>query len=111
MSAGEQADSSQISFRPLYGTSKHEPLCFLLTVDDVTILLDCGWNDRFHVEDLEPLRRFGCCVLGVGGGGGGGGVQVGLWPCHVLPLCIRARKGSQLSTMALLRLQVCRHCH
>ncbi len=49
-------ESAQITFKPLYGAdSKHEPLCFLLVVDDVTILLDCGWDERFSLDTIAPL--------------------------------------------------------
>ena len=56
-------ESAQITFRPLYGAgSKHEPLCFLLCVDELTILLDCGWNDKFDLDTIAPLIRY-CRIL------------------------------------------------
>lgn len=44
----------------MYGTGEGEAICHLLEVDDVTILLDCGWSLDFNVADIEPLRRY--CV-------------------------------------------------
>jgi len=32
-------------------------LCSLLKIDGLRILLDCGWNDSFNTELLEPLRE------------------------------------------------------
>ena len=46
-----------VNYTVLYGTGKHEPLCSLLKVDDVNILLDCGWNDTFDEAVLAPLKR------------------------------------------------------
>jgi Cft2 family RNA processing exonuclease len=40
----------------LYGTGKHEPLCSVLKIDEVTFLLDCGWNDTFDEAIVAPLR-------------------------------------------------------
>ena len=64
-------ESAQITFKPLYGAdSKHDPLCFLLVVDDVTILLDCGWDERFNLDTIAPLiayvRRGDCFALVLG---------------------------------------------
>ncbi|KDO26595.1 hypothetical protein SPRG_07999 [Saprolegnia parasitica CBS 223.65] len=47
-----------ITFTPLYGVQSAEPsCCYLLEVDDICILLDCGWTDDFDVGLLEPLAR------------------------------------------------------
>jgi hypothetical protein len=64
-------ESAQITFKPLYGAdSKHDPLCFLLVVDDVTILLDCGWDERFNLDTIAPLiayvRKGDCFALVLG---------------------------------------------
>jgi hypothetical protein len=34
------------------------PPCYLLEIDEAKILLDCGWNDHFNVEDLQALARW-----------------------------------------------------
>ena len=47
-----------ITFTPLYGVHSSAPCCaYLLEVDDVCILLDCGWTDEYDVEILKPLQR------------------------------------------------------
>ncbi|KAL7680025.1 putative ribosomal protein L25 [Plasmopara halstedii] len=47
-----------ITFTPLYGVHSSAPCCaYLLEVDDVCILLDCGWTDAYDVELLKPLQR------------------------------------------------------
>jgi cleavage and polyadenylation specificity factor subunit 2 len=47
-----------INFTPLYGVHSNEPCCaYLLEVDDVCILLDCGWTDEYNIDILKPLQR------------------------------------------------------
>lgn len=48
-----------VTFTSLYGTGKHEPLCSVLRVDDITILLDCGWTDAFDEALVAPLIEYG----------------------------------------------------
>jgi len=41
------------------GAQNEDALCYLVEFDnEVKILLDCGWNDQFNVEDLKHLRRY-----------------------------------------------------
>lgn len=51
--------SSVIKFTPLSGCYNEGPLCYLLQMDDINILLDCGWDDRFNVNDdhLQQLKK------------------------------------------------------
>jgi len=46
-----------VRFTPLYG-SKSDGLALssLLELDNFRILLDCGWDENFDVETVEPLR-------------------------------------------------------
>lgn len=47
-----------ITFTPLYGVHSSDPCCaYLLEIDDVCILLDCGWTDQYDTELLKPLQR------------------------------------------------------
>ncbi|RGB38277.1 beta-lactamase-like protein [Rhizophagus diaphanus] len=47
-----------IVFTAISGAKNEDPLCYLVEIDDeVRIMLDCGWNDAFNVEDLKNLRR------------------------------------------------------
>nr|CAG8477082.1 14074_t:CDS:2 [Entrophospora candida] len=40
------------------GAKNQGALCYLLEIDNqVKILLDCGWNDEFNLDDLKHLRR------------------------------------------------------
>lgn len=32
-------------------------MCYLLEIDEAKIMLDCGWNDAFNVDDLRQLKR------------------------------------------------------
>jgi len=46
-----------INFTPLYGVEQDEPFCFLLTIDNYNILLDCGWNEAFDDSQLTALKK------------------------------------------------------
>ena len=45
----------EVIFTPVYGTD-HAPLCYLLEVNNIVILLDCGWSIGFDPKVIEPLR-------------------------------------------------------
>lgn len=42
--------TSIIKVEALSGVQDDGPLCYLLQVDQVYFLLDCGWDDRFGIE-------------------------------------------------------------
>ena len=46
-----------IIFTPVYGVGEDEPLCYQLEVNNIVILIDCGWNLDFDPATIEPLRR------------------------------------------------------
>ena len=49
--------STAITFQALYGVHSDETaVSYLLEVDGVCILLDCGWDENFDVALLEPLK-------------------------------------------------------
>ena len=50
--------TSYIKFTPLSGAKSEDPLCYLLEIDEVKILLDCGWTDKFDVQDLTNLKKY-----------------------------------------------------
>jgi len=50
--------SSQIQFTPVYGDKAFQPLCYLLEIDECKILLDCGWDSRFRIQDIEGLKKY-----------------------------------------------------
>ncbi|CAD5234858.1 unnamed protein product [Bursaphelenchus xylophilus] len=48
--------TSIIKFEPLSGAYDNGPLCYLLQVDQVYILLDCGWNEHFDMNFINALK-------------------------------------------------------
>eukprot|EP00656_Telonema_subtile_P002420 TRINITY_DN1106_c0_g1_i2.p1 TRINITY_DN1106_c0_g1~~TRINITY_DN1106_c0_g1_i2.p1 ORF type:complete len:292 (-),score=53.36 TRINITY_DN1106_c0_g1_i2:61-936(-) len=48
---------STVSFTPILGCEDGDPLCYLLTVDECNILLDCGWDPSFTADLLKPLEE------------------------------------------------------
>lgn len=46
---------TRVQLTPLSGVYSEGPLCYLLDVDGFRFLLDCGWDDRFNVDVLQPL--------------------------------------------------------
>ncbi|PRP78105.1 cleavage and polyadenylation specificity factor subunit 2 [Planoprotostelium fungivorum] len=46
-----------IKFTPLCGVKGHDPLSYLLEIDDTVILLDCGWTPDMDESLLEPIRE------------------------------------------------------
>jgi cleavage and polyadenylation specificity factor subunit 2 len=44
------------AFRTLYGATGNGPVCYLLETGGIKILLDCGWDEKFDLETIEPLR-------------------------------------------------------
>lgn len=57
-------ESNYIRFTALSGAKSESALCYLLEIDEAKILLDCGWNDAFDVEDLKQLRRYTSAFCG-----------------------------------------------
>lgn len=49
--------TSYIKFTPISGAKNEDALCYLLEIDEVKILLDCGWSDSFKIEDLSNLKK------------------------------------------------------
>jgi cleavage and polyadenylation specificity factor subunit 2 len=49
--------TSYIKFTPISGSKSEGPLCYLLEIDEVKILLDCGWSDSFDVDNLSNLKK------------------------------------------------------
>ena len=51
-----QSDGDKIELTPLFG-GFGQGHCYLLQVDNVRMLLDCGWNEDFDPKMLESLRK------------------------------------------------------
>jgi len=49
--------TSILKFTPISGALAEQPLCYLLEIDELRILLDCGWNDSYDVNMLKPLAK------------------------------------------------------
>eukprot|EP01029_Cantina_marsupialis_P022571 TRINITY_DN5511_c1_g1_i1.p1 TRINITY_DN5511_c1_g1~~TRINITY_DN5511_c1_g1_i1.p1 ORF type:complete len:898 (-),score=277.75 TRINITY_DN5511_c1_g1_i1:171-2864(-) len=49
--------SEEIIIRPLYGNHEGEPMSTLLIIRGFHILLDCGWDESFDLDIIEPLRE------------------------------------------------------
>ncbi|CEG66669.1 hypothetical protein RMATCC62417_03208 [Rhizopus microsporus] len=49
--------TSYIKFTPISGSKNEDPLCYLLEIDEVKILLDCGWSDSFDIDSLSNLKK------------------------------------------------------
>lgn len=49
--------TSIIKVQALSGVMDESPPCFILQVDDVRILLDCGWDEKFNPEFVRELKR------------------------------------------------------
>ncbi|KAJ3343248.1 hypothetical protein HDU93_009232 [Gonapodya sp. JEL0774] len=53
---GSATSSSYIKFTALSGARDSGPPCYLLEIDQAKILLDCGWDDAFDLEDIPHLK-------------------------------------------------------
>lgn len=49
--------TSIIKLEALSGVLDDGPLCYLLQVDQVHFLLDCGWDERFDMTYIEAVKR------------------------------------------------------
>lgn len=50
--------ASSVEFLPLYGGNDDGPMCYFLTIDGYNILLDCGWNDKFDLNLIKPIKEY-----------------------------------------------------
>lgn len=49
--------TSIIKLQALSGAMDESPPCYLLEVDEVKILLDCGWDENFDPDFIRELKR------------------------------------------------------
>ncbi|KAF7281402.1 cleavage and polyadenylation specificity factor subunit 2 [Rhynchophorus ferrugineus] len=49
--------TSIIKLQVLSGAMDESPPAYLLQVDDVKILLDCGWDEKFNMEFIKEIKR------------------------------------------------------
>ncbi|KAK0182676.1 hypothetical protein PV327_000789 [Microctonus hyperodae] len=49
--------TSIIKLHAVSGAMNESPPCYILQVDELKILLDCGWNENFDEEFIRELKR------------------------------------------------------
>ncbi|CAH0550597.1 unnamed protein product [Brassicogethes aeneus] len=49
--------TSIIKLTAVSGAMDESPPCYILQVDDVRILLDCGWDEKFDMEFIKEVKR------------------------------------------------------
>lgn len=49
--------TSIIKLQALSGAMDESPTCYILQVDEVRILLDCGWDEHFDPDFMRELKR------------------------------------------------------
>ncbi|KAL5994370.1 hypothetical protein ACLOJK_024420 [Asimina triloba] len=53
---------TSVQVTPLCGVYSDNPLSYLLSIDDFNFLVDCGWNDLFDPQLLQPLAKISSTV-------------------------------------------------
>lgn len=51
-----QASPESVQLTPVYGVLSEDPCCYVLEVENMTILLDCGWREPFDMQLIAPLK-------------------------------------------------------
>ena len=49
--------TSIIKFHTLSGAIDESAPCYILQIDDVRILLDCGWGEKFDMDLIRDIKR------------------------------------------------------
>ncbi|XP_030370142.1 probable cleavage and polyadenylation specificity factor subunit 2 [Scaptodrosophila lebanonensis] len=49
--------TSIIKLHTISGAMDESPPCYILQIDDVRILLDCGWDEKFDTNFIKELKR------------------------------------------------------
>ena len=49
--------TSIIKLTAISGAKDESPPCYLLQVDELKILLDCGWDENFDPDFIKELKR------------------------------------------------------
>lgn len=50
--------TSIIKLHALSGAMDESPPCYLLQIDEVKILLDCGWDEKFDPNFIKEIKRY-----------------------------------------------------
>lgn len=55
--------TSIIKLHAISGALDESPPCYILQVDELRILLDCGWDEKFDQDFIKELKRYGSSKL------------------------------------------------
>lgn len=50
--------TSIIKLHAISGAMDESPPCYILQVDELRILLDCGWDENFDQDFIKELKRY-----------------------------------------------------
>lgn len=50
--------TSIIKLHAVSGAMDESPPCYILQVDELRILLDCGWDENFDQDFIKELKRY-----------------------------------------------------
>jgi len=50
--------TSIIKLHAVSGAMNESPPCYILQVDELRILLDCGWDENFDQDFIKELKRY-----------------------------------------------------
>lgn len=50
--------TSIIKFHCISGAMDESPQCYILEVDEMRILLDCGWDEKFDQNFIRELKKY-----------------------------------------------------
>lgn len=50
--------TSIIKLHAISGAMNESPPCYILQVDELRILLDCGWDENFDQDFIKELKRY-----------------------------------------------------
>ena len=50
--------TSIIKLHAISGALDESPPCYILQVDELRILLDCGWDENFNQDFIKELKRY-----------------------------------------------------
>lgn len=50
--------TSIIKLHTVSGAMDETPPCYILQIDEVKIMLDCGWDEKFDANFIKEVKRF-----------------------------------------------------
>lgn len=49
--------TSIIKLHTVSGAMDETPPCYILQIDEVKIMLDCGWDEKFDASFIKDVKR------------------------------------------------------